>query len=227
MILPQIDIHNHLLPAVDDGFQKADDSYKAIRRMIDAGCHEFVFTPHMNPDVNPDVNEAMLKSAYDAFSKGLPLGIKTHLAAEYMVVDNFESRLENPSSLLLQPDGSILIEMSYYFRSLNLENVIFQLSLQGIRPILAHPERYVYMADCLKDFDKLRDMGCCFQMNLMSLTGCYGKSSVAIMKYLVGNGFYDFKASDLHTLGQLDSILSIEKEGVLSKRSFLDKLLGR
>ena len=201
------DIHNHLLPGVDDGFRHAEDSLEAIKRMAQEGCKEIYMTPHMNPDVYPDMTEAKLKEVYDSFIPRIPseLGVKTWLAAEYMVVNNFQDRAAS-GELLTFPDGSILIEMSYYFRSDNLEDTVFALVTEGYKPILAHPERYLYMAESLRDFDHLRDMGCRFQMNRLSLTGIYGGESITIIDYLLSKGMYDFMATDLHTVTQLDKL---------------------
>ena len=215
MVLSSKDIHNHLLPGLDDGFQKEESSLAAIAKMASEGCKELVFTPHMNPDVYPGVSEADFRKAYDAFVVKIPgeLCVRTQLGAEYMVVKDFEKRVENhPETLLTFDDGSILIEMSYYFRSQNLEETVFQLGLAGLRPIIAHPERYNYMAGCLKDFDRLHEMGCRFQLNLLSLTGVYGPSSVKIARYLAKKGWYSFAATDLHALGQLEMILSAKPD---------------
>ncbi len=204
------DIHNHLLPGVDDGFQHMDDSLKAIERMAEAGCKDFVFTPHLNPDVYPDVGEVRLREVYEEFRQCIPSewGITTALSAEYMVVNGFEDRVSSRADeLLTYSDGSILIEMSYYFRSQNLESAVFELNMAGLRPIVAHPERYSYMAECLEDFDSLYDRGCRFQINYLSLTGAYGPESIRILKYLQKNGMCDFFSSDLHSLTQLDRIL--------------------
>lgn len=212
MELNGTDIHNHILPGVDDGFRDPADSLEAIRLMTQHGCSGFVFTPHLNPDVYPDGSETKLREAYASFVSQIPAewNVKTSLAAEYMVVGGFEKRAERPEELLTYQDGSILIEMSYYFRSPNLEQTIFNLQMSGLNPILAHPERYLYMAKCLSDFDRLRDMGCRFQMNLLSLSGCYGPESMKILKYLKKKDWYDFSASDLHSVYQLEKILSIK-----------------
>lgn len=215
MKIGTFDIHSHLLPGVDDGFKTAEDSLQAISLMAEAGCRDFVFTPHMNPDVYPDSSETAIKAEYDKFVKLIPaeLGVKTALAAEYMVVKDFEKRVESdPNSLLTYGEGSvpgagsILIEMSYYFRSTNLKDAIFELGLVGLSPILAHPERYAYMSEDLHFFNELRDMGCRFQSNYLSLTGVYGPTSIAILRYLKKNGFCDFFSSDLHSLTQFERI---------------------
>lgn len=208
MQIRAIDMHNHLLPGVDDGFQNAGPSLEAIKRMVGAGCLEFVFTPHVNPELYPESDEEFLKRKYEEFSKSVPSGVKTSLAAEYMVVRDFEKKVASQAdSLLHYQDGSILIEMSYYFRSPNLERAVFELNMAGLRPVIAHPERYPYMADCLEDFDALYDNGCRFQINYLSLTGAYGPASIRILKYLQKNGMCDFFSSDVHSLAQLEKIL--------------------
>ncbi|MCQ2170415.1 MAG: hypothetical protein MJY48_02510 [Bacteroidales bacterium] len=204
------DIHCHILPGLDDGFQDAGKSLEAIRMLAKAGCREITFTPHINPEQFPDTDEKLVRERYAQFVKQIPpeLGITTSLAAEYMIVNGFEKRaMENPESLLCSSDKSVLIEMSYYYRSPNLEETVMGLVLNGYRPIIAHPERYLYMATCLDDFDSLRGSGCRFQLNYLSLAGYYGPSSVRIIKYLAKNGWCDFFSTDLHTVPQLYNIL--------------------
>lgn len=215
MRLPQRDIHSHLLPGVDDGFRSMESMLRAIHALADGGCRDLVFTPHMNPDVYPDKTEKDFRRVYDELLPQIPKewGVTTALAAEYMVVKNFEQRVTHPEDLLTYSDGSILIEMSYYFRSTNLEDTLFNLKMAGLRPILAHPERYLYMADELQTFDNWHNMGCRFQMNLLSLTGAYGPASMRILKYLLAKGWYDFVATDLHSLEQLNRINEVKPKG--------------
>lgn len=208
--LREREVHCHILPGVDDGFRSEKESIIAVERLHKAGVREIVFTPHMNPDVYPDMHEAELKRVYAEFDPKLAhLGIKTSLAAEYMVVKDFEYRATD-KELLAYPDGSILIEQSYYFPSQNLEDAVFALTSNGYKPILAHPERYLYMAGSLHEFEKLHDMGCRFQLNWLSLTGMYGDASMRILKHILNKGWYSFVATDLHSLHQLDRIERIK-----------------
>lgn len=218
MKLREKDIHNHLLPGLDDGFRKVEDSLLAIQKMASAGCREIVFTPHMNSDVYPGMDETICRKVYDSFIPFVPADITTHLAVEYMVVPGFEEKVANSADTLLAfPDKSVLIEMSYYYRSQNLERTIFELNMAGFKPILAHPERYLYMAESLKDFDKIVSMGCRLQLNFISITGKYGPQSVKIMDYLLNNRMYSFVATDLHSVQQLDRILTF-KPGFFMER---------
>lgn len=220
MELMERDVHNHILPGVDDGFQRAEESLKALESMTRSGCRDIVFTPHLNPDVYPEISEERHREAYESFRQQIPAewGITTALAAEYMVVAGFEERVTSRADELLTfPDGSILVEMSYYYRSANLEQTLFELNMAGLKPILAHPERYLYMVDSLADFDHLVDMGCRLQLNMMSLTGAYGPYSLKILDYLLDRGMYSFMATDLHSLPQLERIQGF-KPGFFLKR---------
>lgn len=203
------DIHNHLLPGVDDGFRTEEESLEAIRILSEAGVKEFVFTPHINPDVFPDGNEGKMRLAYEKFLPLLPSELKTSLAAEYMICGGFEENVAKRSgSLLCYGDKSILVEMSLFYRSQNLESALFELQMAGFKPILAHPERYLYMTGCLEEFDRLHENGCRFQLNYISFTGAYGLGSMRIIRYLIKRGYCDFIATDLHSLAQLDKILT-------------------
>ena len=221
LTLPERDIHNHLLPGVDDGFRTADDSLRAITKMVENGVREIVFTPHMNPDVYPNESEAHFREVYEKFNFQLStfnFQLEVALAAEYMVVKDFEQRVSaHADQLLTYPDRSILIEMSYFFRSRNFEDALFELNMAGLRPIVAHPERYLYMADSLADYDRWVDMGARLQLNLLSLTGTYGPTSVKIMRHLLSHGMYSFVATDLHTNSQLDRILTTKVDSKLLK----------
>ena len=215
------DIHNHLLPGVDDGFRNAEDSLRAIQTMVANGVREIVFTPHMNPDVYPGESESHFREVFSTFQPQVTSAVSLqpsaiHLAAEYMVVKDFERRVtDHADQLLTYPDGSILIEMSYMYRSRNFEDVIFELGMAGITPIVAHPERYLYMADQLADFDHWVDMGAKLQMNYLSLTGQYGEASMRILTHLLKHGLYSFVATDLHSLSQLDRILTTKVDSKL------------
>ena len=219
------DIHNHLLPGVDDGFRNAEDSLRAIQTMVQNRVREIVFTPHMNPDVYPNESEAHFREVYGSFSKEvnalrstLNVNLSTVLAAEDMVVKDFERRVtDHADELLTYPDGSILIEMSYMYRSRNFEDVIFELNMAGLKPIVAHPERYLYMADQLEDIERWVDMGARLQMNYLSLTGQYGEASVKILNHLLRHNLYSFVATDLHSCSQLDRILTTKVDSKLLK----------
>jgi len=204
------DCHCHLLPGVDDGVESFDEAVECLRLLHSAGVGKVVLTPHINPDMFPLNTEEFLRGRFEEFVASLPEDLRRladgsdanqmeiSLGAEYMVVPGFEDR--DMSSLLQFQPGKVLIEMSCLFPSANMEQVLFEMSLAGITPVIAHPERYLYLADSLDTFERWHDMGAVFQMNLMSLSGAYGRGSMRILRCLRERGWYDCVGSDAHSL---------------------------
>ncbi|KAA5429422.1 capsular biosynthesis protein, partial [Bacteroides cellulosilyticus] len=94
----------------------------------------------------------------------------------------------------------LLVETSYFNPPMGLNNILLRIKAKGYYPLLAHPERYIYMGE--SDYQRLKDMGVKFQLNLPSLVGIYGKSVQKKAKQLLKHTMYDMVGSDLHTLTQ-------------------------
>ncbi len=77
-------------------------------------------------------------------------------------------------------------------------------------PVLAHPERYIYMSD--SDYDRLKSQGIFFQLNLFSLVGLYGRRARKVASELIKKGYYDYAGTDIHTIRILDGCLSAPVE---------------
>ena len=199
------DVHSHILSGVDDGSPDFDHSVAILGRLHELGVRRFTLTPHVSRSMFP--NEAAdLRERFARFkTQLLPelAGLDYHLGSEYMI-DEFFSGI---SDRLGYPDGHILIEMSYYERSREIKDVVFNLQMEDLTPILAHPERYVFyqkVFDRKKGVEELKtlfDMSCAMQLNLMSLVGGYGKPVQIKAQSLLQKGYYTFYGSDLHRLG--------------------------
>lgn len=206
------DWHCHLLAGVDDGVQKISDSVQILRAMKAAGITTVVHTPHFNPEIFASNTEESIREAFDRYVEALPSdcldGMDIRLAGEYMVVGGFEDR--NMSELLQIEPGKVLIEMSYMYPSATMEQTLFNISMAGLTPVIAHPERYLYYADKLEEYDRLADMGAQFQLNLLSLSACYGPASVRILEYLLSKGMYSYVGTDTHTPHHFQNIAGLE-----------------
>jgi tyrosine-protein phosphatase YwqE len=86
-----------------------------------------------------------------------------------------ETAVKRGDKLLTFGKNFILIEMSYIAASPNIEQVIFALRLKGLIPVIAHPERYNFYHANFEHYQRLIDLGCLLQVNLLSLLGYYGK----------------------------------------------------
>ncbi|MGG7036304.1 MAG: tyrosine-protein phosphatase [Flavobacterium sp.] len=200
------DIHSHLLPGIDDGAKTMEDSKSLARQMSAIGFKKIITTPHIITNVW-DNTEASIKARYIETAEEIQkdCGVeKFHTAAEYMIDTYFLNRLKTEKLLTLK-DNYILIELSYLYPPLQLYDIIFEIQLAGYKPIMAHPERYLYYHNNLKELDKLKRTGCLFQLNLLSTVGYYGKPVSTVTDKLLANHFYDFVGSDIHHQNHIDS----------------------
>ena len=126
------------------------------------------------------------------------------------MLDNlFEDRLEAGEVL---PIGvkmeSLLVETSYFNPPMDMGSLLERIKQKGFRPLLAHPERYVYMD--MKDYRRLRGTGVEFQLNIMSLFGLYGPEARAKALRLLQDGFYGRVGTDLHRLRPFERAITEE-----------------
>lgn len=189
------DIHTHYLPGVDDGFQQAEDVEVALETMLEWGVSKIYFTPHVMADY-PRNKPDYLREQFGQFLREAPAGLELRLAAEYMLDASFYDR--EKEGLLSLGNRHVLIEMSYLSPSPELINIIYDLQLKEYIPLLAHPERYLFMDE--HQYRELKAKGCKYQLNLMSLAGQYGKRAYDVAWYLLQNGLYDFAGTDIHHL---------------------------
>lgn len=200
------DWHSHILPGVDDGVSDLETSLEILARYEELGFRRVWLTPHIMEDIpnRPDDLKdrfANLKAAYDG-------PIKLKLAAENMMDELFVERLE---ARVLLPIGdrsdSLLVETSYFTPPANLFGIIDSIFSSGYFPVLAHAERYVYMDQ--RHYDRLHERGVRMQLNLLSLSGNYGKAVTEKAYKLLDLDYYDRAGSDIHRFAQLEALSNL------------------
>ena len=111
-----------------------------------------------------------------------------------------QSEVTEGSNNKLLPIGSkgnhLLVETSYYNPPMRFRETLRQIKSLGYHPLLAHPERYMYMDN--DEYQELHDEGVRFQLNLPSLCGAYGNTVKKRAQWLLINGLYDAIGSDTH-----------------------------
>lgn len=208
-----VDMHSHLLPGIDDGSPDVEQSVKLITKLNQLGFSKFLCTPHIFTELYPNncdtINEALEITKVALKEADLPVEIGA--AAEYMMDENFRTL----DDLVCLPNKFILVEMSYLNETPNVEKIIFDLQIKGYKVILAHPERYNFYHDDLRRFDRYKDMGVLFQLNLLSVTGYYGKEVKRTAEYLLEKKCYDLAGTDLHHDKHLDALVKAVESGYL------------
>ncbi len=130
--------------------------------------------------------------------------VKLEVAAEYFIDKHFEFLIQNNDVLSFGSRRYVLIEMSFVSVSQNLEEVIFALVTRGYQPILAHPERYTYLINSMSFFNRIIELGCLMQINILSLVGYYGNNVQNWALKLLNGGFVHFLGTDMHHRQHLD-----------------------
>lgn len=189
------DVHSHLLPGVDDGVSSLEEALQILKYLQEAGVSRMYLTPHIMADLN-EKGASELTNRFRQFVRVCPDWIELRLAGEYMLDAGFAAQCK--AGLLTMARRHVLVETSYWAAPPNLPDILYELSVDGYVPILAHPERYGYMAE--EDYRRLKENGYKFQLNLMSLAGVYGKQATYRACRLLEKGFYDFAGSDIHRL---------------------------
>lgn len=193
MLRGMTDVHTHLLPGVDDGIGSFEAAGEMLEYLRKAGVCRIFLTPHIS-DEWPLNTPAALSARYEILKRMAPEEMELCLAAEYMLDAGFRKRLDD--GLLALPDKQVLVETSCLAAPLDFQNLLYDLSLEGYTPVIAHPERYAYMTGI--DYYLLKSKGYKFQLNFFSLSGQYGPEVRRRAQGLLQQGFYDFAGSDCH-----------------------------
>lgn len=197
------DVHAHLLPGVDDGVSSEEEARLAMAYLAEIGVERMFLTPHIMADI-PLNCQASLRTCFAAFEQNCPSNIEFRLAGEYMLDAGFRGQMEE--GLLTLGKGYVLVETSYLSAPPHLPNMLYEILLNGYKPVLAHPERYLYMS--AGDLQMLKKQGCLFQMNVSPLASVYGKRVMHLANGLLKEGMYDFIGSDFHNRNTYMNTLS-------------------
>ncbi|MFV5693005.1 tyrosine-protein phosphatase [Flavobacterium sp. LT1R49] len=219
-----IDIHNHLLPGIDDGAKTVAETTILIARMKEINIAGAIATPHTYKGYWNN-RASSIKNAYDnateinsntSFLKGY--------ASEYMLDATLIERI-NKETLLYIQNPYILVELPLFNNPIDLYEMLFELKSKEYKIIIAHPERYLYFHNDFRKFNKLKASGVYFQLNLLSLTGYYGKEIQKIAETLLENDMYDFTGTDIHNEKHIDEL--IKKPILFSKKNKIGDLLQK
>ena len=197
-----IDIHSHIIPAIDDGARSEEESLLMLQAAISDGIHTIVATPHYNYKFN---NE---KSNILAEVEKLKQLIKTN-NLEINILPGQEVRIYGElladyeaGKLLTIADNSryMLVEFPFQHIPRYAENLLYNVELYGIKPIIAHPERN---QEILKNPEKLYDLiakGALTQLTSSSLTGYFGKEIQKFSHQMIKANLAHTIASDAHNI---------------------------
>lgn len=193
------DMHSHFVPGIDDGAKTVEDSILLLKAMERMGYTSVVTTPHVMIDFYPNTNTS-IRNGLEVLrraAKDNNINLHINAAAEYYI-DEYFSQLMEKEPLLTIHKNEVLVEFSMIYEPPMLNNVLFNMQSRGYRPVLAHPERYSSLHRNFDKYVELKDRGCLFQLNILSLTGYYGANVAAVASNLLEKKMYDYCGTDMH-----------------------------
>lgn len=212
------DIHSHLLPGLDDGVKTVEESIRVIEVLMQAGFTRFITSPHIHEMYRNTEEDILTKLHYLTSilaEKNVPASIST--VAEYSLDEWLMMRIEQDKPLLTFSGKHLLFETNFFSEPLTLNEFIFKIVSKGYKPVLAHPERYMYLSNNRSRIEDLLSRGVLFQLNTVSLAGAYGPQAERLAKFLIDNKYVHLTGSDCHNLIHAEALLKAMKTKYYTK----------
>ena len=198
-----IDIHAHILPGVDDGSPSLASSLEMARLALESGVDAMIATPHCNLPEGAEMLWAdALARRTEELSAALAeerVPLRLYAGMEIFGMPDTADKLRDGRLCTLASSRYPLIEFPFHDYGLEATELLGRVLDLGLRPIVAHPERYRYAQEEPRLLNLWADMGCLLQVNRGSLLGRFGPRAEALGSSLVARGFAAFVASDAHT----------------------------
>lgn len=194
------DIHNHILPGVDDGSGCMSETMQMLQEEYQQGVRHIVFTPHYRRGMFAipreeiqTVYERVCEAAREQF-----VDMEFYLGCEYYVHKEDTGIVLNDISYQMPGARSVLLEFSYEKSFQSICEIIRKTVQSGMIPILAHIERYECLCGNLNNVASLRNDGAKIQINADSLLGKHGFGMKRFCMKVLKEDIVDFIASDAH-----------------------------
>ncbi len=197
-----VDIHSHLLPNLDDGVESFEQAVEIITTFADLGYTKLITTPHVMSDAYRNTSAGIL-SRLDELKvhlKEQQIEITLEAAAEYYLDEELINKLNADEPLLTFGKNLLLFETNFLSEPLIMKEFIFLANTKGYQPVLAHPERYIYLQNNFEKAQDLLDRGVYFQINISSISGHYSKGIQQTVLKLIDKGMVHLLGSDCHHL---------------------------
>ena len=205
-----IDYLVNILPDLTEQSPSETEAIKLLQKSEESGVKTLIAAPifrlHQDTILPTDIRERV--SHLNDVAKDEKLAIRVVPGQSIQLDDDLSSAYERGDLLTLNDTQYMLITLGGERLHPRISEILYNLQLKGVKPILAHPERYQYFAANKRFYEELRTTGSYFQVNLLSLTGYYGKISQELAQYLVKSQFVDLLGTDLHHDRHLSALRS-------------------
>ncbi len=215
------DLHSHFLPGIDDGPKLPEDTLAMGYIAVHEGIVGIAATHHFSDDQSISVYGEQWLASLQRVQPLLienSLSIQVYSGAEVQI-SPFLHLLEGIEALCINASRYLLVELPMADIPLYTEEVIYNLRIKGIIPIIAHPERNWRILDNPNLLHPLISLGALGQITSGSITGLFGKKVKRCARILLEHKMGHLLASDAHSPHNRAPLL-------LSAKATIDKWLG-
>ena len=193
-----IDLHNHILPAIDDGPTTVEEAVALVRLMQEQGIATAIVTPHFMSGAYEPSKEHVLEEM--GRLQALAPGVRLLPGAELYLEQSSIARLQAGGVFTLADRGRhILVELPMGQLPNYVSRALLELENAGLTPILAHPERNEGLLHSQRAVEEIRRKGVLFQVDANSIVGDNGLRVQRYCRQLCQQGLIDFVATDCHS----------------------------
>jgi len=210
MLVLVIDIHSHILPDTDDGARTLEEAVEMARIAREDGIEYMVSTPHMFNGLsgNPEPSEILERVAALNEAINDPNGLKILPGNEVHVSHDIADHARNNRVTKINQKNYMLVEFPQLTVPVGADELFYKLLLQGVRPILVHPERNGQIQASPSIVGRFVERGVYIQVTAMSVTGEFGPAAKATAETLLRHNCVHFLATDTHRTKSRPPILS-------------------
>lgn len=208
-----IDIHNHILPGLDDGVGSWDEALRLCELASEDGIEGLVATPHIRDGLYPNSRDEIMDKLQELRGRiAGRIDIRIYSGAEVHIAMDLVERINRNEIVSINEEGYLLLELPEHLLPPRTEELIFDLKLAKVTPIIAHPERCSWASSEFKRLEKFIEQGALVQITAMSLTGGFGRAVRSVARKLLKLSMVDVIASDSHSAGHRPPKLSGARE---------------
>lgn len=222
-----IDIHSHIIPKIDDGSKSIEMTLQMLKNAKNRGTNEIVATPHYLLEYGVATIKEVKKyvGEINELLKDEGIDVKVYYGQEVYFSERIIEDYLNNNIGTINDSRYMLIEFNMRKFDNNIFDILYELQVRDIVPIIAHPERY---RDFIEKPSRINDFikeGYLFQLNSGSVEGKLGEGARKTAEIFLANNIYNFIGSDAHnvtsrTTGIDEALSIIRKKNKFSEEVF-------
>jgi len=214
-----IDLHCHLLPAIDDGAVDLETSIAMARMAVQDGIRVTACTPHIMPGVyenrGADIRAAIVRLQQALDDHDIPLQLVT--GADVHIAPDLVGGLKSGRILSLNDSRYFLFEPPHHIAPPRLEQLAFDVLSAGYMPLITHPERLTWIESHYDVIKKMAHGGAWIQITAGAVTGRFGRRPRYWSERLLDEGLVHILATDAHNLRNRSPVMSEARDAVAER----------